>query len=162
MTPATTAPVGYTTGSTVSTSTPVASTTKVVAGTATSLSIFGYSSNVTSGTSFKLIISALDADGNIATGYRGTVRFTSTDTSSPALPSNYTFTSDDAGVHFVNAGTLNGAGSQTITINDVDSGSISTATASVTVTAATVSATVSAVSASPSSVTADGVSVSVL
>jgi hypothetical protein len=43
-------------------------------------------------------VTALDAYGNIAADYTGTVHFSSTD-GSAALPAEYTFTADDAGVH---------------------------------------------------------------
>jgi hypothetical protein len=39
-----------------------------------------------------------DAYGNVATGYAGTVHFTSSD-GKTVLPANYTFTAADKGVH---------------------------------------------------------------
>jgi hypothetical protein len=55
----------------------------------------------------------------VATGYTGTVQFTSTD-GSATLPTNYTFTVGDAGVHTFPAGfTLRTAGSQVVTVTDV-------------------------------------------
>jgi len=47
---------------------------------------------------FSLTITIQDAYGNIVTGYTGTVHFTSTDNKA-TLPSNYTFTASDQGVH---------------------------------------------------------------
>ena len=61
-------------------------------------------------------VTARDAFGNIATGYTGTVHFTSSD-GQAALPADYTFTAADAGVHTFTA-TLKTAGSQTITATD--------------------------------------------
>ena len=55
----------------------------------------------------------------VATGYTGTVQFTSTD-GAATLPVNYTFTPGDAGVHTFPAGfTLRTAGSQIVTVTDV-------------------------------------------
>jgi hypothetical protein len=63
-------------------------------------------------------LSALDASGTAAAGYRGTVRFTATDAGA-TLPSNYTFTAADAGSHtFASAVTLRTTGSQTVTAID--------------------------------------------
>ncbi len=55
----------------------------------------------------------------VATGYTGTVQFTSTD-GAATLPTNYTFTPGDAGVHTFPAGfILRTAGSQVVTVTDV-------------------------------------------
>src|SRR5262249_58452174 len=60
----------------------------------------------TAGNAFNVTVTALDAYGNTATGYTGTVHFTSGD-SQASLPSNYTFVGGDAGVHtFTNGVTL--------------------------------------------------------
>ena len=80
-----------------------------------------------SGTAFTFTVTAYDLYGNVATGYAGTVHFTSSD-GDPAvvLPANYTFTSGpglDNGVHAFSA-TLQTAGSQTITATDTVSSSI--------------------------------------
>jgi len=61
-------------------------------------------------------VTAHDVLNNIATGYRGTVHFTSSD-GSAVLPADYTFTATDSGVHIFSA-TLNTVGSQTITATD--------------------------------------------
>jgi hypothetical protein len=74
--------------------------------------------NVVAGTPFSVTVTALDAAGNAASGYRGTVRFSSTDAGA-TLPASYTFTATDAGVHtFTNGVTLVTAGSQTLTLTD--------------------------------------------
>ena len=57
-----------------------------------------------------------DAFNNVATGYRGTVHFTSSDPQA-VLPANYTFTAADAGTHQFGV-TLKTAGSQTVTLSD--------------------------------------------
>ena len=50
----------------------------------------------TAGTSYTETVTAEDALGNVATGYTGTVHFTSTDVQA-GLPADYTFTAADAG-----------------------------------------------------------------
>lgn len=63
-------------------------------------------------------ITAYDPGYNVATGYRGTLHFTSTD-GAATLPLDYTFTAADAGVHTFNGGfTLRTPGSVIITATD--------------------------------------------
>jgi hypothetical protein len=83
--------------------------------------------SLTAGVSASVTVSAQDPFGNAATGYRGSVHFTSTDASpSVMLPSNYTFTAGDAGVHtFTNGVTLATAGLQTLTATDTATAAIS-------------------------------------
>src|SRR5262249_36714330 len=89
--------------------------------------------SATAGAAFSVTIAALDANSNIATGYTGTVHFSSSD-SAGVLPADYTFTSVDAGVHtFTNALTLKTTGSDTVTATDKTTSSI-TGNATVTVT----------------------------
>jgi hypothetical protein len=79
----------------------------------------------TAGNPFTITVTALDAYNNTATGYTGTVHFSSSDNQA-GLPIDYTFSGTDAGVHtFVNNVTLKTAGSQTITAADKTSSSIS-------------------------------------
>ncbi|NPV92741.1 MAG: leucine-rich repeat protein [Firmicutes bacterium] len=78
--------------------------------------------NATAGTSFNFTVTAEDNSGNTATGYTGTVHFTSTDASS-SLPSNYIFIALDNGTHTFSA-ILNTTGSQTITATDSVTASI--------------------------------------
>src|SRR5207302_2049000 len=75
---------------------------------------------------FSVTVTALDQFGNTVTGYLGTVQFTTTDTGAGVLlPTNYTFTATDAGVHtFTNAVALVSAGSQTLTVADAGNSSI--------------------------------------
>lgn len=59
-----------------------------------------------------------DVNDNVATGYTGTVHFTSTD-GAATLPVDYTFTPADAGVHtFTNGVILRTPGTQTVVVND--------------------------------------------
>jgi hypothetical protein len=88
----------------------------------------------TVGTAFTITVTALDPYGNTATGYGGTIHFTSTD-GSATLPADYRFTSSDKGKHtFTNGVTLRTAGSKTITATDTVTSSI-TGKATVTVNA---------------------------
>ncbi len=64
-------------------------------------------------------LTAYDASYNVATGYTGTVQFTSTD-GAATLPVNYTFTPADGGVHtFTNGFILRTPGRQVVTFRDV-------------------------------------------
>src|SRR5262249_33098634 len=69
-----------------------------------------------------ITVTALDAYGNIAPGYLGTIRFTSSD-SKAILPSNYTFVAADAGVHTFTV-TFKNVATQTLTATDTHTGSI--------------------------------------
>ncbi len=84
------------------------------------------------------IVTAKDAYGNTATGYRGTVHFTSTD-SSATLPSNYAFTSSDNGVHTFTGVILKTAGERSITATDTTTSSITGSQTGITVNAASAS-----------------------
>jgi hypothetical protein len=60
---------------------------------------------------------ALDASNHVATGYTGTIHFTSSD-GSAALPANYTFTSQDKGKHIFTITLETPGSSQTVTATD--------------------------------------------
>ena len=68
------------------------------AAAASTLSLSGFPSPVTAGTPGNATVTLKDAYGNLATGYTGTIHFTSSD-SQAVLPAAYTFTAADAGVH---------------------------------------------------------------
>jgi nitrous oxidase accessory protein NosD len=70
----------------------------------------------TAKTAFSFTITMYDAYGNIATGYTGTIAFTSTDPLA-SLPASYKFTATDAGVHTFKA-TFKTKGTQTLTAKD--------------------------------------------
>ena len=90
----------------------------VVKPAAASQLIIGGLPSVTHGVAFTFTVSMVDAYGNIATGYVGTVHFSSSD-STATLPANYTFTAADAGQHtFINQTILRKKGKQTLTIID--------------------------------------------
>jgi hypothetical protein len=75
-------------------------------------------SSITAGTAFNITVTAVDTYGNIATGYLGTIGFSSTD-SHASLPGNYTFTTSDQGVHTFKGLKLRTKGTQTINVFDV-------------------------------------------
>jgi hypothetical protein len=86
------------------------------------LSVAGFPSPTIAGVAGNFTVTARDAYGNIATGYVGTVHFTSSD-GKASLPANYTFTTADAGVRTFSA-TLKTAGTQSITATDMATASI--------------------------------------
>jgi hypothetical protein len=93
-------------------------------GPARSLRLTPTTTTITAGDTFMVTVTALDAFGNVATGYSGTVTFTSSDPQAN-LPPDSTLTN---GTGTFNA-TLYTAGSQTITAADSVDGSLtSTAT----------------------------------
>jgi len=100
---------------------------------ATHFTVTGYPSPTVPGASHAFTLAALDAYGNAATGYAGTVRFTSTDAAA-TLPGDYTFTGGDGGTHTFTA-TLNTAGAQTLTATDTVSASLTASQTGITVSA---------------------------
>jgi hypothetical protein len=85
---------------------------------ASSLALSGLPMATTAGTPVSVTVTARDPYGNVATGYRGTAHFTSTDLQA-VLPAGYTFTSADAGAHTFNNGvTPKTAGGQSVTASD--------------------------------------------
>lgn len=99
-------------------------TIKVSPGTAATLSVTGIGDSVVAGTASNVTVTARDAFGNIATGYLGSIRFTSTD-SAATLPADYTFSAASAGVHtFAGGVTLRTPGPHSVTATDVVNGSV--------------------------------------
>jgi uncharacterized repeat protein (TIGR03803 family) len=91
---------------------------------AASLAITGLPGTVKSGTAYTFTVMADDSYGNTATGYRGTVHFTSSD-SKAKMPGNYTFTAGDNGAHtFTNGVKFNTTGTQKLTATDTITGTI--------------------------------------
>jgi hypothetical protein len=70
------------------------------------------------GVPFTVTVTTKNGDGTIATGYGGTVHFTSSD-GSATLPADYMFVPGDNGVHIFNGVVLRTGGSQTITVADI-------------------------------------------
>ena len=71
-------------------------------------------SDVVAGEPFRLQVRALDQWGNPDPGYRGTLRFDGPD----GVPSEYTMTEADAGVHWFEGVSFSRAGVQTIQVRD--------------------------------------------
>jgi hypothetical protein len=86
---------------------------------ASTLMVSGFPSPTTAGVAGTFTVTARDAYGNIATGYTGTVRFSSTDTQAQ-LPANATWTS---GLGSFQA-TLKTAGLQSLTATDTTDNTI--------------------------------------
>jgi hypothetical protein len=89
---------------------------------ASQLVVSGFPSPTTAGASHTFAVAAEDPYGNAASGYTGTVHFTSSDARA-TLPANYTFTAADAGRHTF-SGTLKTAGTQSLTATDTTTASL--------------------------------------
>ncbi len=75
--------------------------------------------DVTAGVPFDVTVYALDAYGNLAGGYTGTISFYSSSDPYAALPTDYTFTAADGGIASFPAGaTLYTAGVQDVSVYD--------------------------------------------
>ncbi len=79
-------------------------------------------------------VTARDAFGNLATGYRGTVLFSTSDLLA-TLPANYTFTAADAGIHAFNV-TFKSSTGQAFSITDAANGTIISAQRDIQIVAA--------------------------
>jgi hypothetical protein len=98
---------------------------------ASTMVVGGFPSPATAGVAGSFTVTMEDVYGNIASGYSGTVHFSSSD-GKAVLPGNYTFTSNDAGAHTFSA-TLKTAGTQSITAIDTATGSLTGRDAGITV-----------------------------
>jgi hypothetical protein len=88
--------------------------------------VAGFPDPIVTGTAGKFTVTARDKFGNIATGYNGLVKFTSTDPAvapGKGLPVNYPFVTGDAGVHTFSA-TLKTVGTWEIKATDANNSSI--------------------------------------
>ncbi len=125
-------------------------------GAASQLVLTLFSAQQTAGSQFGLIVTAQDVYGNTATGYTGTVHFTtsaaaSPDGQAPVLPADYTFTTGaggDNGSHTFGGIILYSAASATVTATDTLTGSITGSSGSITVEPAS-AASLSVTAASP-------------
>ena len=81
---------------------------------------------VQAGTPVTVTVTALDAGGNVAIGYAGTLHFTSGDAQA-TLPADYTFAVGDVGAHQFTV-TLRTGGAQTITATDTANGALTAST----------------------------------
>ena len=120
---------------------------------ATHFSVTTASATATPGTPISFTVTALDASNATATGYAGTVHFTSSDTAA-ALPANSTLTN---GVGTFQA-TLNTVGNQTITATDTVTMTITGVSGAINVTtAATEQLTVQTAGTGSGTVTGNGI-----
>ena len=85
------------------------------AAAAASFTVAGFPAT-TAGDAQAFTVTVLDNIGQVATGYAGTVFFSSSDVQA-GVPASYTFTAADAGVHTFTA-TLRTAGTQSIFVRD--------------------------------------------
>jgi hypothetical protein len=104
---------------------------------AASVQVAGFPAATTAGVAQAFTVTLRDAFGNVATGYTGTVAFSSSDPIA-ALPASYTFTAADAGVHTFTAA-LKRAGTQSITVTDTAAPALSGSESGIVVGAAAVS-----------------------
>jgi hypothetical protein len=98
---------------------------------ASTMTVAGFPSPTTAGVAGNFTVTLKDPYGNIASGYTGTVHFTSSD-GKASLPANYTFTTADAGVHTFSA-TLKTAGTQSLTATDTITASLTGTDGGITV-----------------------------
>ncbi|EKE00212.1 MAG: hypothetical protein ACD_22C00076G0008, partial [uncultured bacterium] len=99
----------------------------------TSLDMVISDTSVETGDTISVTITAQDELGDTDVNYVGTVEFSST-SGDVTLPSNYTFTAGDAGVHtFTDGVTFNEAGTFTLTITDTGDGDLTDTSNDITV-----------------------------
>ncbi len=109
--------------------------------TPTYLTVTGFPSPQASGAPGTVTVTAKTAVGATATNYVGTVAFASSSVSA-GLPANYTFVSGDNGVRVFTGVTLNTVGTQSITVTDTVTPSITGTQSGITITPATAAALV--------------------
>ena len=95
----------------------------VTANSATSLVVSGYTAATVAGAAHSFTVTAVDAGGNVATGFTGTVTLSSSDGRAALgaglpTPLTYTFTAADRGVHTFSSVVLETAGVQGLTATD--------------------------------------------
>jgi tetratricopeptide (TPR) repeat protein len=105
--------------------------------TASVITLSGFPTKTTAGAAHSLTVTVKDAYGNIVTGHVGTVQFSSSDKHA-GLPTNYTFTTADAGKHIFSV-TLKTAGTQWVTATDPATASLTGTQSGIRVTAAAAS-----------------------
>ena len=101
------------------------------AGVPATLAVAGFPNPQLAGVAGSVTVTAKDISGNPATGYTGTVHFTSSD-GSAGLPANYTFVPGDSGTHTFSV-TFHTAGTQSITATDTVTGTITGTQSGITV-----------------------------
>ena len=101
---------------------------------AATLQVSGLPATVTTGAATSVKATLRDVWGNVATGYRGTLRVMSSDLAA-ILPADHTFTGGDGGVAWLQV-TFATAGSRTVTVIDTVNGLLNATTPATTVGAA--------------------------
>jgi len=108
-------------------------TIRVRPGPAAVLQVTGLPDTLVGGTPATVTVTAIDAFGNVATGYTGTVHFASSDTAA-TLPANFAYPAAAAGAHtFADGVTLRTPGSQSVTAGDLATPAISGGQSGITV-----------------------------
>jgi len=95
------------------------------------LALSGLGQTAVAGAAQSVTVTLTDSFGNVATGYVGTVHFTSSD-GQAVLPTDYTFTGADQGKHTFQV-TFKTAGTQSVSVTDTATNALK-ASASVSVT----------------------------
>ena len=91
---------------------------------ATHLDVTSIPNPATAGAAYDVVVAARDQFDNVATGYRGTIQFTSSDPAA-ILPANYTFSALDAGTNtFTDGVILKTPGSRWVKATDMAHASI--------------------------------------
>ena len=104
----------------------------VVGPMVTSFTLTGMPSTTTAGVPSSITITARDAQGNVATGYTGTIHFTTSDPRG-VVPADYQFTPSDHGVHTFSLVDLKTPGTQSITVTDTTLANVRGAQSNITV-----------------------------
>ncbi len=111
--------------------------TNQTVGAVTDLIVTGISTPRTAGITSSVVVEARDASNNRNYAYTKAITFTSTD-SQATLPGNYTFTIADAGLATIPGVILKTAGTQTVTADQTDDGTVDGTHANITVNAGSV------------------------
>ena len=97
------------------------------------MSVTGITDPISAGASSNVTVTARDSIGNVASGYRGTIHFTSSD-GTAVLPPDYAFVAQDNGTHTFTGGVrLRTPGEQTVTATDNATSSITGSQTAITV-----------------------------
>src|SRR5262249_56481892 len=116
-----------------SSSMPAASTNIAFAPAAAFRYVFNVPAHTQVGTAINITITAFDPYGNKATGYAGTLHFTSSDLHA-GVPGNYAFTSSDQGTHTFQV-IFHAVGNQSLSVSDVNNSVLQAMTQKTLVTA---------------------------
>jgi hypothetical protein len=111
--------------------------TNQTVGVVTDLVVTGISTPRTAGVTSSVVVEARDASNNRNYAYTKAITFSSTD-SQATLPGNYTFTIADAGLATIPGVVLKTAGTQTVTADQTDDGTVDGTHANITVNAGSV------------------------